>query len=180
MDEDTPTSDPILFPFELTPEQAQNLNNLTPEQWIKHCQNVRSNHPRDEPDIDRFLSLPIEEIVRVFRDAVTHLVASSTPPTDPPTPSPAPESSSPTPSTPVTLPTTTPSGPLPECPILFSDMLLDHYATFDDQQFFELAKGLVQKKAAGKKSQAFLKLPVEIVAAAIKQKVLALRPPPQQ
>src|SRR5437773_5208322 len=26
MDEDTPTSNPILFPFELTPEQAQNLN----------------------------------------------------------------------------------------------------------------------------------------------------------
>src|SRR5438132_11051032 len=99
MDEDTLTSDPIPFPFKLTPEQAQNLNNLTPEQWIKHCQNVRSNHPRDEPDIDRFLSLPIEEIVRVFRDAVTHLVASSTPPTDPPTPSPAPVSSSSSPST---------------------------------------------------------------------------------
>ena len=49
-----PTSNPILFPFELTSEQAQQLNNLTPEQWIKHCQNVRSNHPWDEPDIDRF------------------------------------------------------------------------------------------------------------------------------
>src|SRR5437879_1065962 len=37
MDEDTPTSDPILFPFELTPKQAQKLNNLTAQQWIKHC-----------------------------------------------------------------------------------------------------------------------------------------------
>src|SRR5438128_2092761 len=32
MEEDTPTADPILFPFELTPEQAQTLNNLTAEQ----------------------------------------------------------------------------------------------------------------------------------------------------
>src|SRR5438132_1131423 len=92
MDEDTPNIEPILFPFELTPEQAQTLNNLTPEQWIKHCQNVRSNHPRTEPEIDRFLSLPIEEIVRVFHEAVTHLVASSTP-ADPTSPSSAPESS---------------------------------------------------------------------------------------
>jgi len=82
MDEDTPTSDPILFPFELTLEQARDLNNLTPEQWLKHCQTVRSNHPRTEPAIDRFLSLPIEDIVRVFREAVTHLV-SAPQPTDP-------------------------------------------------------------------------------------------------
>src|SRR5437016_14528868 len=98
MDEDTPTSDPILFPFELTLEQAQNLNNLTPEQWIKHCQNVRSNHPWTEPAIDHFLSLPMEDIVRTFHGAVEHLVASSTPPTDPSTSSPAPISSSSTPS----------------------------------------------------------------------------------
>src|SRR5580765_4521537 len=102
MDEDTPTIEPILFPFELTLEQAQNLNNLTPEQWIKHCQNVRTNYPWTELEIDRFLSLLIEDIVRVFCDAVTHLVASSTPPTDPPTPSPAPSSSSSSPSTSLT------------------------------------------------------------------------------
>src|SRR5580765_8419471 len=142
MDEDTPTSDPILFPSELTPEQAQNLNNLTPEQWIKHCQNVRSNHPRNEPDIDQFLSLPIEEIVRVFRDAVTHLVASSTPPTDPPTPSPAPVSSSSSPSTSITLPTSTLTGPLPDCPLLITEPQLTHYAAYDDQQFLDLAKEL--------------------------------------
>src|SRR5438128_8479736 len=82
MDEDTPTSDPILFPFELTLEQARDLNNLTPEPWLTHCQTVRSNHPRTEPAIDRFLSLPIEDIVRVFSEAVTHLV-SAPQPTDP-------------------------------------------------------------------------------------------------
>src|SRR5207247_1974188 len=77
MEEDTLTSDPILFPFELTVEQAQNLNKLMAEQWMKHCQNVRSSHPWTEPEIDRFLSFPIEEIVRVFCGAVEHLIASS-------------------------------------------------------------------------------------------------------
>src|SRR5438128_7833573 len=170
MDEDTPTSDPILFPFELTPEQAQTLNNLTPEQWIKHCQNVRSNHPWTELEIDRFLSLPIEEIVRVFRDAVTHLVASSTP-ADPPSPSLAPESSTSSPSSSVTLPTSTPTGPLPECPLLFSKEQLTQYAAYDDQQFLDLAKDS-WVKASGKMGKAFVKLPLEIVAASIKQKVL--------
>src|SRR5437879_6341128 len=103
MEEITPTSDPALFPFELTVEQAQNLNNLTAEQWIKHCQNVRSNHPWKEPEIDRFLSLLIEEIVKIFRDAVQHLVASSTPPNDPPTPSPTPSTSTSSPSSNRTL-----------------------------------------------------------------------------
>ena len=70
MDEDTPSSDPIIFPFELTPEQARDLNKLTAAQWLKHCQNVRSNHPWTEPAIDSFLSLPLEKIVEVFRDAV--------------------------------------------------------------------------------------------------------------
>src|SRR5437016_6378283 len=87
-----------------------------------------------------FFSLPIEEIVRVFRDAVTHLVASSTPPTDPSTPSPAPESSSTTPSTPITLPTSTPKGPLPDCPLLITEPQLSRYAAYDDQQFLDLAK----------------------------------------
>ena len=104
MDEDTPTSDPILFPFELTPEQAQNLNNLTPEQWIKHCQNVRSNHPRTELEIDRFLSLPLEEIVRVFRDAVVHLVSAPSSSTS------APSSSTSAP------PSSIDSQVIPECP----------------------------------------------------------------
>src|SRR5437879_1567094 len=105
MEEDTPTSDPILFPFELTIEQAQNLNNLTAKQWMKHCQNVHSNHPWTEPEIDCFLLLPIEEIVRIFHGAVEHLVASSTLPTDPPTPTPAPSTSTSSPSTSTILPT---------------------------------------------------------------------------
>src|SRR5437660_1497421 len=55
MEEDTPTSDPIIFPFQLTPEQARQLNSLTAEQWLKHCQNIRTNHPRNEPAIESFL-----------------------------------------------------------------------------------------------------------------------------
>src|SRR5580765_4362106 len=135
MDEDTLTSDPILFPFELTPEQAQNLNNLTPEQWIKHCQNVRSNHPRTEPDIDHFLSLPIEDIVKTFRGAVEHLVASSTPPSDP---SPTPSTSSTSPISPFTLPT----ADIPLCRINFTPELAQRYGNFTDRQFFNMAKGL--------------------------------------
>src|SRR5437879_712473 len=104
MEEDTPTSDPINFPFQLTPEQAVGLNNLTADQWLLHCQNVRSNHPRTEPDIKQFLSLPIEKIVEVFHDAVRYLVASY--PTDPPTPILIPSTSTSTPSTSTTLPTT--------------------------------------------------------------------------
>src|SRR5438128_7779066 len=70
MEEDTPTADPINFPFQITPEQVLQLNSLTDEQWLKHCQNVRSNHPRTEPEIEAFLLLPMEKIVEVFQDAV--------------------------------------------------------------------------------------------------------------
>src|SRR5580765_400304 len=45
MEEDTLTSDLINFPFQLTPEQAVQLNALTSEQWLSHCQTVRTNHP---------------------------------------------------------------------------------------------------------------------------------------
>src|SRR5437660_9522686 len=34
MDEDTLTSDPISFPFQLTPEQVHWLNTLSAEQWL--------------------------------------------------------------------------------------------------------------------------------------------------
>src|SRR5438128_12683050 len=131
MEEDTPTADPTLFPFELTIEQAQTLNNLMTEQWMKHCQNVHFSHLQTEPEIDRFLSLPIKEIVRIFRGAVEHLVASSTPPTDPPTPSPAPSSSTPDPSTSTpypnpSLPVPLPTADTPSCPLFFTDQQLDH------------------------------------------------------
>src|SRR5437879_8475410 len=43
MEEDTPTSDPTNFPFQLTPEQAVQLNDLTADQWQSNSQNVRSN-----------------------------------------------------------------------------------------------------------------------------------------
>src|SRR5947209_5875970 len=114
MEEDTPTSNPILSPFQLTPEQAQDLNKLTADQWLKHCQNVRANHPRTEPEIDSFLSLPIGKIVEVFHDAVQHLVTSSSPPTDPPTPVPTPSTSTTSSTPPPPLPTSTTSSPLPQ------------------------------------------------------------------
>src|SRR5437879_13332536 len=98
MEEDTPTSDPINFPFQLTPEQAVTLNALTLEQWLSHCQNIRSNHPHTEPEIKQFLSLLIEKIVEVFCGVVQLLVASL-PPTDPSTPILTPSTSAPTPST---------------------------------------------------------------------------------
>src|SRR5580765_8977730 len=96
---------------------------LKTQSFCKDCQNVRTNHPRNEPAIESFLSLPIEKIVEVFRDAVRHLVASSSPPIDPPIPSPTPSTSTSTPLTPVVLPT---EG-LPQCPMTFSASQLDGY-----------------------------------------------------
>src|SRR5207244_454129 len=170
MDEDTPTSEPILFPFELTPEQALNLNNLTPEQWIKHCQNVRSNHPWNEPTIDSFLSLPIEKIVAVFHDAVQHLVASSSPPIEPPTPTPTPSTSTSAPPIPVTLPTES----VPICPIPFTHEQLCEYSHFTDEEFLALAgREKAVKNWPKGAAWVFYALAVERVAASIKQSVQA-------
>src|SRR5438128_7549793 len=138
MEEDTPTSDLILFPFQITPEQALQLNSLTDEQWLVHCQNVRTNHPRTEPEIESFLSLPMDKIVEVFHDAVRHLVASSAPPTDPPKPDPSPSSSS----TSFPLPTSTTSSPLPQCSMVLTDDQLDRFVKYSDDQFRELAHNL--------------------------------------
>src|SRR5438128_1244654 len=138
MEEDTLTSDPILFPFELSPEQAQNLNNLTPEQWLTHCQNVRANHPQTELAIDNFLSLLIEEIVRIFHGAVEHLVASSTPPTNPPTPSPAPSTSTSYPSLPIPLPTTD----IPAYPYVLTNVQLNQCVGYSDVQFYFLVRNM--------------------------------------
>ena len=73
--------DSLSFPFELTDEQVQSLNKLTAEEWLQHCQNVRANAPRTEPDVDRFLSLPMKEIVRIFHAEVQRLASSSLPST---------------------------------------------------------------------------------------------------
>src|SRR5438128_8938523 len=173
MEEDTPTPDPILFPFELTIEQAQNLNNLTAEQWIKHCQNVRSNHPWTEPEINRFLSLLIEEIVRIFHGAVEHLVASSTPPTDPPTPSPAPSSSTPDPSTSTpypALPVPLPTADIPAYPLVLTKQQLDQCADYSDVQFYFLARNLKNGNWKKGMAQMFFKShPIEMLATSIKQ-----------
>ena len=173
MEEDTPTSDPINFPFQLTPEQAVGLNNLTADQWLLHCQNVRSNHPRTEPEIEQFLSLPIEKIVEVFRGAVQHLVASL-PPTDPPTLTPSTSTS--TPSTSTTLPTTG----IPPCPITFKPDRLRRYSGLSDEEFLTLAGTL--KVATGRKEgvvKTFMdNTPVEYIAASIKRSVYIQQDPP--
>ena len=175
MEEITPTSDPALFPFELTVEQAQNLDNLTAEQWIKHCQNVRSNHPRTEPEIDHFLSLPIEEIVRVFRGAVKHLIASS-PPTNPPTPSPTPSTSTSSPS--ISLPTTD----IPACVIRFTPDQIRQYREYTDRQYLTMAMALKDKpnRKKGPLKTFLAAHPAEAVAASIKQLVRSQPLPPQQ
>src|SRR5438128_12298610 len=176
MEEDTPTSDLINFPFQLTPEQAVTLNALTPEQWLTHCQNVRTNHPRTEPDIEQFLSFLIEKIVEVFAGAVQHVLASL-PPTDPPTPIPTPSTSALTPSTSTTLPTTG----IPPCPITFKPHRIRRYSGLSDEEFISLAGTL---KAATDRKSGVIKTfmdntPVEYIAASIKQSVYIQLTPPQ-
>src|SRR5438128_7547952 len=101
-DQATPTSDPTndvsmdtssdsVFPFELTDKQVQNLHALTAEEWLQHCQNVRSNAPRTDPAVENFLSLLIKEIVRIFQAEVQWLAPSPLP-TTPPTSTHAPTS----------------------------------------------------------------------------------------
>src|SRR5438128_1809483 len=178
MEEDTPTSDPSLFPFELTVEQAHSLDKLTPEQWLIHCQNVRANHPRNELVIDNFLSRPIEEIVKVFRDAVKHLVSISPSPSDtsiPSSSSSAPPTPKPTPPLPAPLPTVD----IPTYPYTFTDAQLDKCEHFSDAQFYAAARNF--KQGAKSKNRAFYKEhSIEILAASLKQAVHSLRPPTQQ
>src|SRR5438128_6481475 len=176
MEEDSPTSDPTYFPFQLSPEQAVQLNALTAEQWLSHCQNVRSNHPHTEPEIEQFLSLPIEKIVEVFRGVVQHLVASL-PPTDTPTPTPTPSTSTSTPSTSTTLPTTG----IPPCPITFKPDQIRRYSGLSDEEFLSFAGTL--KAATDRKSgvvKTFMdNTPVEYIAASIKRSVYIQLTPPQ-
>src|SRR5437879_12080117 len=74
----------------------------------------------------------------MFRDAVKHLVASSTPPINPPTPSPTPFTSTSAPSNPITLPTTD----IPLCSIQFTQEQITQFGVYMDRQFFTLAKTL--------------------------------------
>ena len=148
--------------FQLTPEQAQQLNDLTAEQWLQHCQNVRANHPRTEAEIDAFLLLPIEKIVEVFHGAVQHLVASSSSPSDPPTPDPtaststsAPPLDPPTSKPPPTLSAPLPMVDIPTYPYTFTDSQLDKCAHFTDAQFYSAARNF--KHGTKNKNRAFYK-----------------------
>ena len=166
MEEDSPTSDPILFPFQLSPEQARDLNALSADQWLQHCQNVRANAPRTQLEIDTFLSLPIKEIMRIFC-AEVHCLTSLTPP-------PATSSTST-----YTLPTPNLSTPIPRFPLLLSRVELDRFSGFSDAQFLAQAKELQKTLPTRKttKMKAFLKLLSETIAASLKQAVQSLRLP---
>src|SRR5207244_3953137 len=107
-----------------------------------------------------------------------HLVASSTPPSDPPIPSPTPSTSTSDPSNPIILPTTD----IPTCPIQFSREELTQIGGYTDRQFFILAKTL-QDKPNRKKGplKTFLSAhPTDVLAASIKQLLLSRLTPTQQ
>src|SRR5437879_6907652 len=107
------TSSDSTFPFDLTDEQVQQLNKLTADEWLQHCQNVRANTPRTQPEIDHFLSLPIAKIVEIFQAEVHCLASSSLPTTSATTSNPSPP-----------LPISTTSSPLPRSLLNMSDALL--------------------------------------------------------
>src|SRR5438128_5963077 len=69
------STDSDSLPFDLSDEHVKSLSSVTAEEWTQHCRNVRANHPRNEAAIDRFLSLPLEDIVRIFC-AEVHWLAS--------------------------------------------------------------------------------------------------------
>src|SRR5438128_1951747 len=160
------TSSDSAFPFELTDEQVQNLNALTADEWLQHCQNVWTNAPRTHPEIDQFLSLPIAKIVEIFRAEVHRLASSlsSSPATLPPSTS--------------TLPTPNPSTPTPQYPLSLSRVELDRYSGFSDAQFLPEAKSLKKTLPTRKtnETKAFLKHPAETIAASLKQAVIRHRP----
>src|SRR5437660_838390 len=139
------------------------------EEWLQHCQKVRANTPRTEPEVDRFLSLPIEEIVKIFRVEVQRLAAS-----------PLPSTSTTSSSSPLSLPISSPSSPLPRCPLKMLEAQLNCFVDYSDEQFLGLARNLKQTQKWTPLSKAFLELADEIVATSIKQEVLRQRPPPNQ
>ena len=125
--------------------------------------------PRTEPEVNRFLSLPIEEIVRIFQAEVQRLAAS-----------PLLSTSSTSSGSPPSLPISSPSSPLPRCPLKMSEAQLNRFVNYSDEQFLGLARNLKQTQKQTPLSKAFLELADEIVAASIKQEVLSQRPPPNQ
>src|SRR5438128_2431515 len=71
------STDPDSLPFALSPDQVSLLNNLSADEWVQHCKNIRANHPRTDVVINRFLSLLLEDIVRIFRAEVRQLASAS-------------------------------------------------------------------------------------------------------
>src|SRR5437016_216366 len=77
------------------------------------------------------------------------------------------------------LPISTPSSPLPRCLLNMSDELLDRFSRYSDDQFRAQAEYLQKnQKKQTPEAKAFLELPTETVAAAIKWAVFLKRPLP--
>src|SRR5438128_5025058 len=166
---DTPTADPtqdidmdntVDFPFCLSPEQVSTLVSLSPEQWLQHCQNVQANHPWTQPEVDRFLSLPIEKIVEVFR-ATVHNLSTSTPP--PPT-----TRTTSTPTSPALDRLTATPTPLPKCPFTLSRTDRKKALAYSEEEWLEYANHLKSTKGSSPNMKAFLLLPPETIIASIK------------
>ena len=167
----TPTADPtpdmdmdsVDFPFRLTPEQVSALVSLSPEQWLQHCQNVRASHPRTQPEVDRFLSLPIEKIVEVFRTTVHNLSTS--------TPSPATSRTTATPTSSSSAHTATPT-PIPSCPFTIPRKDRQKFLSFSEAEWLEYATHLKStRKGSSPNMISFLNLPPEIIVASVKAQI---------
>ena len=131
----------------------------------KHCQDVRANHPRTEPEIERFLSLPIEEIVRIFREAVQYLATHNYQP-PPSTSTPSSPLSTPKRSTPV-------STVIPSCPFTLSATDCKKVAAFTEEEWLSYANHLkANQMAKSLNVRTFLLHPPEMIVASIKTSII--------
>src|SRR5438128_10368155 len=144
-----------------------------------HCQHVRSNQPWTEPEIDRFLLLPMEDIIAMFCNAVKQMVATSPAPL---TTSPAPTTSSP--SLPL-LSAPLPMTDIPPCPFTFPPEDICRCVPYSDSQFLWMAQMLknVPNQKKGPIKTFLSEMATDLIASLIKQYVLseaAKLPPAQQ
>src|SRR5580765_1623803 len=157
-------TDTVAFPFHLNPTQVAMLNAMTADQWVTHCQNVRATHPRTEPEIERFLSLPLEEIVRIFRDAVQYLATHNYRP-PPSTSTPSSPTATPKRSTPI-------STVIPPCPFTLSAADRKKVATFTEAEWLSYANHLKANQTAKSPNvKTFLLLPSKTIVASIKASI---------
>src|SRR5580765_3514626 len=157
-------TDTIAFPFRLSPTQVAMLHGMTADHWVKHCQEVRANHPCTEPEIERFLSLPLEAIVRTFRDAVQYLATHNYQP-PPSTSSPSSPAATPKCSTHVV-------SVIPPCPFTLSATDRKKVATFSEAEWLSYANHLKANQTAKSPNvKTFLLLSPETIVASIKASI---------